>query len=113
MVLTLQPKGSMGAGDLLMSFLGVVILSFGFRIYGQRRLMKRHAPEIFGATTLSAAFSLFSTACAAKALGLAPGNCPGPQPHLAQGCPELPYLPSVRIGRASQNSMLNRLSGMM
>ena len=32
----------MGAGDLLMSFLGVVILSFGFRIFGQRRLMKRH-----------------------------------------------------------------------
>ena len=64
----------MGAGDLLMSFLGVVILSFGFRIYGQRRLMKRHAPEIFGATTLSAAFSLFSTAFAARAMGLAPGN---------------------------------------
>ena len=63
----------MGAGDLLMSFLGVVILSFGFRIFGQRRLMKRHAPEIFGATTLSAAFSLFSTAVAARAMGLAPG----------------------------------------
>ena len=56
-----------------MSFLGVVILSFGFRIFGQRRLMKRHAPEIFGATTLSAAFSLFSTAMAARAMGLAPG----------------------------------------
>ena len=60
----MQGQGMMGAGDLLMSFLGVVILSFGFRIFGQRRLMKRHAPEIFGATTLSAAFSLFSTAFA-------------------------------------------------
>ena len=87
----------MGAGDVLMSFLGVVILSFGFRIYGQRRLMKRHAPEIFGATTLSAAFSLFSTAFAAKAMGLAPGICPAPQPLLVQGCSELPELPSTCI----------------
>ena len=63
----------MGAGDLLMSFLGVVILSFGSRIFGQRRLMKRHAPEIFGATILSATFSMFSTAIAARAMGLAPG----------------------------------------
>ena len=70
----MQGKGTMGAGDLLMSFLGVVILSFGFRIFGQRRLMKRHAPEIFGATTLSAAFSLFSTAYAARVMGLAPGD---------------------------------------
>ena len=64
----------MGAGDLLMSFLGVVILSFGFKIFGQRRLMRRHAPEIFGSTVLSAAFSLFATAFAGKAIGLAPGN---------------------------------------
>lgn len=63
----------MGAGDYLMSFLGVVILSFGFRIFGQRRLMKRHAPEIFGSTTVSAAFSLFATAAFARVLGLTPG----------------------------------------
>ena len=63
----------MGAGDYLMSFLGIVILSFGFRIYGQRRLMARHAPEIFGSTTISAAFSLFATAAFAKLLGLTPG----------------------------------------
>ncbi len=69
----MQGSGAMGAGDLLMSFLGVVILSFGFKIFGQRRLMRRHAPEIFGATVLSAAFSLFATAVAAKAIGLAPG----------------------------------------
>lgn len=57
-----------------MSFLGVVILSFGFRIYGQRRLMARHAPEIFGSTIISSAFSLFATAAFAKLLGLAPGK---------------------------------------
>ncbi|KAK9807442.1 hypothetical protein WJX73_007719 [Symbiochloris irregularis] len=61
-----------GAGDLLMSFLGVVILTFGFKIFSQRRLMVRHAPEIFGSTTASAAFSIFATAFAAKAAGLAP-----------------------------------------
>jgi putative effector of murein hydrolase/putative effector of murein hydrolase LrgA (UPF0299 family) len=60
----------MGAGDALMSLLGVVIVSFGFRIYTQRDTAMRHAPEIFGATALSSLFSLFSTAFAAKALGL-------------------------------------------
>ena len=64
----------LGGGDYLMSFLGVVILSFGFRIFGQRRLMVRHAPEIFGSTIFSSAFSLFGTAAFARALGLAPGT---------------------------------------
>lgn len=58
-----------------MSFLGVVIFSFGFRIFGQRKLMQRHAPEIFGSTILSSAFSLFATAAFAKLLGLTPGAC--------------------------------------
>ncbi len=66
----------MGAGDLLMSFLGVVIISMGFRIYQQRETMKRHAPEILGATLLSSLFSFFSTAMAAKALGLQAGAQP-------------------------------------
>lgn len=55
---------------MLYSFLGSVILSMGFRIYDQRETMKRHAPEIVGATFASALFSFFSTAFAAKALGL-------------------------------------------
>lgn len=62
----------MGAGDLLMAFLGIVIISFGFRIYAQRETMRRHAPEILGATVLSALFSMYSTAFAARFLGLAP-----------------------------------------
>lgn len=69
-----QGAAQLGAGDYLMSFLGVVILSFGFRIYGQRRLMARHAPEIFGSTIISSAFSLFATAAFARLLGLAPGQ---------------------------------------
>lgn len=59
-----------------MSFLGVVILHFGFRIHAQRRLMLRHGPEILGSTALSALFSLFATAAAARAAGLAPGRRP-------------------------------------
>lgn len=62
--------GPTGAGDLLMSLLGLVIVSFGFRVYTQRNTMKRHFPEIIGATILSSVFSLFSTAFAAKAIGL-------------------------------------------
>ena len=71
--------GALGAGDVLMNLLGVVIVSFGFRIYQQRLTMKRHAPEILGATLLSSLFSMFSTAFAARALGLAPGGRP-PRP---------------------------------
>ncbi|GFR50813.1 hypothetical protein Agub_g13088 [Astrephomene gubernaculifera] len=62
--------GLMGAGDFLMAFLGCVIVSFGFRIYQQRETLRRHAPEILGATLLSSLFSFFSTAFAAKALVL-------------------------------------------
>lgn len=40
------------------------------RIYQERDTMRRHAPEILGATFLSSLFSFFSTAFAAKALGL-------------------------------------------
>lgn len=69
-----QNMAAMGAGDFLMNFLGVVIISMGFRIYQQRDTMRRHAPEILGATLLSSLFSFFSTAFAAKALGLQAGG---------------------------------------
>jgi hypothetical protein len=40
--------------------------------------MRRHAPEILGATLLSSLFSFFSTALAAKSLGLQSGKgCTG------------------------------------
>ena len=44
-----------GAGDVLMSLLGVVILSYGFRIHAQRSLIARHRLEIGGAALGSAA----------------------------------------------------------
>ncbi|KAG1676807.1 hypothetical protein FOA52_010316 [Chlamydomonas sp. UWO 241] len=73
---TYLSKGAleMGSGDLLMSFLGSVILSMGFRIYDQRETMQRHAPEILGATAASSLFSFFSSALLCKALVLQSGG---------------------------------------
>ena len=63
---------ALGAGDGLMALLGVVILSYAFRIHAQRGLVQRHAAEIGGAAVGSAAFSMFATAAAARAAGLSP-----------------------------------------
>ncbi|MED6161226.1 Plastidal glycolate/glycerate translocator 1, chloroplastic [Stylosanthes scabra] len=48
-----------GAGDILMGFLGSVILSFAFSMFKQRKLVKRHAAEIFTSVIISTVFSLF------------------------------------------------------
>jgi len=64
--------GPMGAGDLLMSFLGCVILSFGFRIFEQRAIMRRHFAEIMGGCFISALFGMVVSALAGRAVGLAP-----------------------------------------
>jgi len=61
-----------GAGDLLMSFLGVVVLSFGFHIFGQRALLTRHAMEVVGCAMLASLLSLGVTAAAGRALALPP-----------------------------------------
>jgi hypothetical protein len=88
----------MGGGDALMSLLGLVIISFGFRVYTQRETMKRHFPEIVGATILSSIFSLFSTAFAAKAIGLSAGGfCCGVAPVCGIGMSSQ----TCRAGRAS------------
>ncbi|VAH05701.1 unnamed protein product [Triticum turgidum subsp. durum] len=51
-----------GAGDVLMGFLGSVILSFAFSMFKQRKLVKRHAAEIFTSIAIASTFSLYSTA---------------------------------------------------
>lgn len=73
-VCRVQGDEPMGGGDPLLSFLGVVVLSFGFRIFQQRRVMIRHAPEVLGGALASSLFSLFGTATAARAVGLQPGE---------------------------------------
>jgi len=64
--------GNPGAGDVFMSFLGPVILSFAFSMFKQRSLIKRHGTEICGGVLLSSLFSMFSTAFAGRLLGLGP-----------------------------------------
>ncbi|TYI91519.1 hypothetical protein E1A91_D03G198200v1 [Gossypium mustelinum] len=61
-----------GAGDVLMGFLGSVILSFAFSMFKQRKLVKRHAAEIFISIILSSLFSLYSTALVGRLVGLEP-----------------------------------------
>ncbi|CAN1748857.1 Plastidal glycolate/glycerate translocator 1, chloroplastic [Linum perenne] len=61
-----------GAGDVLMGFLGSVILSFAFSMFKQRKLVKKHAAEIFTSVTIATLFSLYSTAFAGRLLQLEP-----------------------------------------
>ncbi|KAM7256505.1 hypothetical protein ACFE04_012246 [Oxalis oulophora] len=61
-----------GAGDVLMGFLGSVILSFAFSMFQQRKLVKRHAAEIFTSVIVASVFSLYSTALAGRLIGLEP-----------------------------------------
>ncbi|KAJ0229614.1 Plastidal glycolate/glycerate translocator 1 [Hirschfeldia incana] len=61
-----------GAGDILMGFLGSVILSFAFSMFKQRKLVKRHAAEIFTSVIVSSVFSLYSTALVGRLVGLEP-----------------------------------------
>ncbi|GJN20228.1 hypothetical protein PR202_gb07580 [Eleusine coracana subsp. coracana] len=61
-----------GAGDVLMGFLGSVIISFAFSMFKQRKLVKRHAAEIFTSIALASTFSLYSTAIMGRLIGLEP-----------------------------------------
>ncbi|KAK1305028.1 hypothetical protein QJS10_CPB11g00094 [Acorus calamus] len=61
-----------GAGDVLMGFLGSVIISFAFSMFKQRKLVKRHAAEIFTSVVIAAVFSLYSTAIMGRVIGLEP-----------------------------------------
>lgn len=61
-----------GAGDLLMGFLGSVIISFAFSMFKQRKLVKRHAAEIFSSVIIATIFSLYSTAAVGRLVGLEP-----------------------------------------
>nr|CAB3495136.1 unnamed protein product [Digitaria exilis] len=51
-----------GAGDVLMGFLGSVIISFAFSMFKQRKLVKRHAAEIF--TSIAIASTCITVALA-------------------------------------------------
>ena len=63
---------AMGAGDILMAFLGSVIVSFAFKVYGARKIIKRHAVEIFTCLVGTSTFAMFSTALLGRLIGLTP-----------------------------------------
>jgi LrgB-like family len=65
-----------GGGAWLLKFLGVIILSFGFRLFERRRLVARHAAAILGGVAFAVASSLLATALAARLLRLPPGGLP-------------------------------------
>lgn len=94
-----------------MSFLGVVILTFGFKIYSQRDLMTRHAPEIFGATLLSSLFSLFGTAAAGKALGLAPELARAIVPRSVTVALAMPIAQQLQVADVSITAVVVLLTG--
>lgn len=94
-----------------MSFLGVVILTFGFKIYSQRDLMARHAPEIFGATLLSSLFSLFGTAAAGKALGLAPELARAIVPRSVTVALAMPIAQQLQVPDVSITAVVVLLTG--
>lgn len=61
-----------GAGDILMGFLGSVIISFAFSMFNQRKLVRRHAAEIFTSIAVASTFSLYSTAILGRVVELEP-----------------------------------------
>ncbi|PKA66532.1 Plastidal glycolate/glycerate translocator 1, chloroplastic [Apostasia shenzhenica] len=61
-----------GAGDILMGFLGSVIISFAFSMFKQRKLVKRHAAEILSSVIIATIFSLYSTAIVGRVIRLEP-----------------------------------------
>lgn len=62
----------MGAGNVLMSLLGVVVMCDAFRIFRQRTVITRHFMETVGTCAFIALFSLFASAFVASAVGLGP-----------------------------------------
>ncbi|CAD7703373.1 unnamed protein product [Ostreobium quekettii] len=67
-----QEVNSRGAGDWLMSFLGPVVLSFGFSVFSRRLVMLRHRRVIAMAIVTCSLFSMISTALAGRLLALHP-----------------------------------------
>eukprot|EP00976_Prorocentrum_cordatum_P051561 1041089-Prorocentrum_minimum.AAC.1 len=65
-----------------MRLLGCVILSFGFLIFEERRLVQTNFAEIFGAMTAASLFSLIFNLAAGRTLVRAPSATPPqPPPH--------------------------------
>ncbi|KAG7670321.1 hypothetical protein Ndes2526B_g00065 [Nannochloris sp. 'desiccata'] len=89
-----------GPGDVLFSFLGVIILCFGFKVFDEWTVLRRHSYEVLGATFLSAGFSMLSTAALAGFMGLPQDLARGIVPRGATLALALPI--SERLGASSE-----------
>ena len=54
-------------GNLLLFMLGPATLSFGFQMFGRRRLMRQSAKAVTAVTAVAASSGLFATAVAGRA----------------------------------------------
>ena len=61
-----------GAGNIIASFLGPVIISFGFQLYAYRKLLLRNIIRVVSTTLFSAFIGLFSSAFLSKMFKLSP-----------------------------------------
>lgn len=87
----------LGAGDVLMSFLGVVILSFGFHIYGQRALLHRHFAEVIGCAVGSAFISMIGTCAVGRLLQLPPDMSLAAAPRAVTVALALPIAENIGV----------------
>jgi len=89
-----------GPGDVLFAFLGVIILSFAFKVFDEWPVLCRHSYEVLGSTFLSAGFSMLSTAALAGIVGLPQELARGIVPRGATLALALPI--AERLGASSQ-----------
>ncbi|CAM6126433.1 unnamed protein product [Calypogeia fissa] len=108
-----KQAGNPGAGDVFMGVLGSVILSFAFSMFYQRKLVKRHAPEIFSAVAAAGVFSLYSTALAGRFLGLPSGLTLAIVPRCITVALALPIAGLLEAGNPSLTAAVVVLTGLI
>eukprot|EP00850_Spirogloea_muscicola_P020516 SM000218S06612 [mRNA] locus=s218:140417:143566:- [translate_table: standard] len=102
-----------GAGDLLMAFLGSVILSFAFAMFRQRKLVRRHAAEIFTAVIAGSIFSLYSTSLAGRLLQLEPSLTLAIVPRCVTVALALPIAGLLQAGHPSLTAAVVVVTGLV
>eukprot|EP00850_Spirogloea_muscicola_P013520 SM000092S24488 [mRNA] locus=s92:212628:215262:+ [translate_table: standard] len=112
-----------GAGDLLMAFLGSVILSFAFAMFRQRKscltlvfllqLVRRHAAEIFTAVIAGSIFSLYSTSLAGRLLHLEPSLTLAIVPRCVTVALALPIAGLLQAGHPSLTAAVVVVTGLV
>eukprot|EP00899_Mesostigma_viride_P002088 jgi/Mesvir1/11880/Mv26096-RA.1 len=109
----LAPGTGWAAGNILMEFLGPVVLSFAFSMFKQRKIMQRHAAEMFIAVPASALFSMITTAVAGHAMGLDTGITRALIPRCVTVALALPISSLLESGNLSITAAAVVLTGLV